>query len=107
MSADALHVTVDTVEVRHLAVVGTLPGVVPLLASARNGPGIGLMQSEGDDGTWLSWRAPGSTLYGTAVHCSPDGTFLLCDGEDPDKWIRVDVYAAIPISPRRPVTWIT
>ena len=93
MSADSLRITVSAVEVRHLAVAGTLAGVVPVLAAARNGPGIGRMQSEGD-GTWLSWKAPGSALYGMPVHCSPDGTFLLCDGEDPDKWIRVDVHGA-------------
>jgi len=93
MSADSLRLTVSAVEMRHLALACTLAGVAPLLAAARNGPGVGRIQSEGD-GTWLSWRAPGSALYGTPVHCTPDGTFLLADGEDVDKWIRVDVYAA-------------
>ena len=93
MSLDALRLEVDSVEIVHLTLVGTIPGVVPLLAAARNGPGVGRLQSE-DDGTWLSWRAPGSATFGPAVHCSPDGTYLLRDGDDWDKWLRVAVYSA-------------
>ena len=90
MNADALRIEVDSVEVHHLTMVGTVPGVVPLLAAARNGSGIGKLLC-GDPGTLLSWRAPGSETFGDAFDCSTDGTYVLCDGEDPDKWIRVSV----------------
>jgi len=90
---DVLRLEIDSTDIQHLTLVGTIPGVVPLLAAARNGPGGGRLQSE-DDGTWLSWRAPGSETFGPPVHCSPDGTYLLRDGDDWDKWIRVAVYAA-------------
>jgi len=66
--------------------------VAPLLAAALNAPGTGRLRSEGD-GTWLSWRAPGSATFGPAVHCPGDGDYVLTDGLDADKWIRVAVHA--------------
>ncbi len=80
-------------EVRHLVAVGTIPGVVLLAAAGRNGPAAGGLRSTGD-GTLLSWQAPGSSTYGTSVDCSSDGFYLLEDGEDLNKWIRVQVYMA-------------
>lgn len=73
------------------SIVGAIPGVAVLYAAGRNGAGTGrLMQS----GTRLQWRAPGSATFGLAVQCTSDGTYLLADGEDRDKWIRVQVYAS-------------
>ena len=89
MNADMLRIEIDSIDVRHLSAVGAIPGVVPLLAAARNGPGLGSLLSTGS--TQLQWRAPGSRTFGGAVDCSADGEYVLCDGEDSDKWIRVDV----------------
>lgn len=88
--SDALRIEVDSVEVRHLTAVGAPPGVVPLLAVARNGPGTGVLLCGEDT---ISWRAPGSETFGEEVDCSADGQYVVCDGEDADKWIRVGVYA--------------
>lgn len=93
MNTDALRIEVASVEARHLTAVKTVPGVIPLLAAARNGPGIGqLLSGDDEDGSLLSWRAPGSNAFGEAVQCSPDGVYVLCDGEAPDKWIRIEVH---------------
>lgn len=90
--ADALRLEVSSVEIQQFATVHTIPGVVILLVAARNGPGQGRIRSTGD-GTLLSWRAPDSSTFGTPLDCSADGTYVLEDGEDPDKYIRIQVYA--------------
>ena len=90
--ADALRLEVSTVEVQHLAAVGTVSGVALLLAAARNGEGTGRLRIE-SSGVQLSWQAPGSATFGDKVNCAADGAYLLEDGEDSDKWIRVHVYA--------------
>ena len=90
---DSLRIESSSVEVRHFYVVGTIPGVIPLLAAARNGPGSGHLSSSGN-GTRLHWRAPGSTITGAGVYCANDGDYLLRDGEDPNKWLRVQVDAS-------------
>jgi hypothetical protein len=93
MIADAIRIESDSVEVHHLAAVGAVPGVVPLLAAAKNGPGVGVL-SFNEDGTLLTWQAPGSSTPGDAVDCSADGNYVLTDGEDRDKWLRVEIHAA-------------
>jgi len=90
--ADALRLEVVTVEVQHLAAVGTVSGVALLLAAARNGEGTGRLRID-SGGVQLSWQAPGSDTFGDKVNCTVDGEYLLEDGEDRDKWIRVQVYA--------------
>ncbi len=87
---DSLRIESSTVEVTHLNVIGTIPGVIPLLAAARNGPGVARLSSSGD-GQTLHWRAPGSTTYGVGIRCLVDGDYLLQDGEDRGKWLRVTV----------------
>ncbi len=89
--ADALRLEVSTVEIQPLAAVNTIPGVVILFAAGRNSPGMGRIRSTGE-GTLLSWQAPGSDTFGTSLDCSIDGTYVLEDGEDPDKYIRIEVY---------------
>jgi hypothetical protein len=79
----------DSVEVRCLSAVGAIPGVAPHLAAPANGPGIGWLLGEGGE---LSWRAPGSATFGDAVACASDGVYVLADGEDASKWIRVEVH---------------
>ena len=91
--ADSLRLSVSGVEVKHLGCVGAVPGVAPLLAAARNGPGSGDLKTEGD-GTWILWRAPGSSSYGTPVALSGDGAYLLEDGDDRDAWLRVQAYTS-------------
>lgn len=90
--ADALRLTLSSVELLYLDHLGTIDGVKILVAAAMNGPGTGRLRSQGD-GTLISWRAPGSTLFGTAVPCAVDGTYLLEDGSDRSKWVRVQVFA--------------
>jgi len=89
---DALTLSIDAVEVKHLTHTGTIPGVVVDAVAARNGSGVGAIRSTGD-GTTLQWKAPGSETYGTAKDCGTDGTYRLLDGEDTSKWIRVTVHA--------------
>jgi hypothetical protein len=83
-------------EVRHLAVRGTLPGIVPLLAAARNGPGTASLRYTAAGG--VQYKAPGSATWGTAVMVPPaaviaNDTWIVRDGDDPDCWLRVQVYA--------------
>lgn len=81
-------------ESKSLHVVGTIPGVSPLAAAGRCGPGTGRLRSIGD-GTSLQWRAPGHTYWGEAVAVSGDGDYLLeASGDDLHAWLRVHVTAA-------------
>lgn len=93
---DALRIETGGQESLHLTAVGTLPGVVVLAAAGRNGPGTGRLRAD-QDGTRLAWRAPGSATYGTPVVCSPDGLYLLEDGEDPDSWLRIQMRSAYAV----------
>jgi len=88
---DALRLKISGVEIQHLKAVGTIPGVAILQVAARNGPGTARIRSTGD-GTYLSWRAPNSDTYGSRALCSSDGICLLEDGEDRDKYVRVQVF---------------
>jgi len=89
--ADALRLTLASVEVRHLVAVDSIPGVVIAAVAARNGEGSGRLRSDGDR---LQWLAPGSATFGAVVYVDADndGSYLVEDGEDRDKWVRVDVY---------------
>jgi len=96
--SDAVRIKVGGVEVKHLVAIGDIPGVAILRVAGKNRPGLGAIRSQGD-GTLLSWRAPGSTDFGSDVLCSSDGDYLLEDGNS-DKWARVRVRAAflLPIA---------
>jgi hypothetical protein len=71
----------------------TLRGVAVLEAAGFNGPGAGLLRSWAD-GTWLSWRAPGSANDGSPVDCGADGLYILPDGDDLNAYVRVQVWAS-------------
>jgi len=86
--ADSLRLTSQGAEIKHLHAVGALPGVVVEAVAAKNGPGVGRLRSSGD-GTQVAWKAPGSSAYGTAVTLERDRVYLLEDGDDADKWIRI------------------
>lgn len=90
MPQEPLRIESASADVHHLAVVGTLAGVAPLLAAARNGPGMGRLSIDVDG--LLAWRAPGSATFGLGVDCTAGGEFVLTDGETAEKWIRVHVY---------------
>lgn len=96
--ADALRLEVSDTEIRQLAAAGALPGVSITHAAGRNGPGVGRLQDLGGGGTAIRWRAPGSSTYGPAVDVSAGGSFLVEDGEDRSKFLRVAV-AATHLSP--------
>lgn len=87
---DALRIEVSSVEALSHIAVGTLHGVAILAVAGKNGPGTGLLRASGD-GTYLSWRAPGSDRFGSTVVCDADGDYMLEDGNYPDKFIRVNV----------------
>jgi len=91
MSADALQLEVSAVELHHLTAVGSAPGVVLLLVAGRNGPGMAWLRTSGD-GNVLAWRAPGSATFGPDVVCESDGTYILTDGEDEDRFVRVQAW---------------
>lgn len=91
--ADAVRLSVSTIEVQHLVAFGTIRGVAIDQVAARNGEGVGRLRSTGD-GTRLSWQAPDSSTFGTPATIAADGTYLLEDGEDRDKWVRVQVWAS-------------
>lgn len=87
--SDALRLEISGNELAFMRSVGALSGVVVLAVAALNGPGSGRLICNGGQ---LQWKAPGSDEAGTAVNVSAGGTFLLEDGEDATKWIRVEVY---------------
>jgi hypothetical protein len=90
---DVIRARIDGVEILNFHVIGTVAGVVPRQAAARNGPGQGLLRI-GAGGGALTWQAPGSKLAGAEVAVTSDGDYLLEDGEDNSKWLRVEVHAA-------------
>ncbi len=92
--ADALRIKLTSaLEVQHLTSLRVIPGVVLKFVAGLNGVGTGQIRSEGD-GTLLSWRAPGSTLFGASVACGADGEYALEDGTDLDSYVRVEVFNA-------------
>jgi len=86
---DGLRLRRTGVDLISLAVVGAIPGVVVLAAGGANGPGVGWLSLSSYG---LSWRAPESSSFGSPQLFSEDGTYLLEDGEDAGKWVRVQVY---------------
>lgn len=90
---DALRIEQAGVEVRHLVAAGAVPGTAILLAAARNGPGEGRLRTNAG-GTAVQWRAPGSAAFGLAVSVPADGEYLLRDGQDVDKFVRIQAWPA-------------
>jgi hypothetical protein len=90
MHGDGLRVQVSAVDVRHLAVVGTIRGVTPLAAAGKNGVGTGLLRSVAGSVAGFQWQAPGGS-YGPITFAFVTGDYVLEDGTDPGKWIRVHV----------------
>lgn len=89
---DALHFESGGVEIQQLHAVRTMDGIAVTFASGRNGPGIARIQSTGD-GTDLSYRAPGSSVFGPVARCDVnEGDYRLSDGEDKHKYIRIKIY---------------
>jgi len=96
--ADSVRLVYSSTDVPHLLAVGAIPGVVPAFAGGRNGPGTGKIRST-LDGTWLSWRAPGSSTFGTPDHVAADASYVLEDGDDSETYLRVTVYTSYLIGP--------
>ena len=88
--ADALRIRNGGSELPSLRCIRTVPGVRVLMAAGLNGPGTGYLRSI--DG-WLQYKAPGSETFGLRVAVPADGNYVLEDGEDIDKYLRVQVYA--------------
>ncbi len=92
--ADQLRIEVSATEVVHLTVIGAIHGVVPVAVAALGAPGVAIIRAAGEAGNELAWQAPGSANFGPATVPTADGVYLLEDGDDPDKWLRVQVYTA-------------
>jgi hypothetical protein len=92
MNADSLRISVAGAEVIHLTVAGTVPGVVPLLAAARNGPGVARLRTSADAAA-IAWQAPGAATWGEWVPVPADGEYHL-PAADLNCWLRVRVYTA-------------
>jgi len=93
--ADALRIRTASTEVVQLTAIGTIPGVAVLNAAARNGTGTARLRSSGETvGHLLCYRAPGSSTFGVPHRVEADGVYVLPDGEDPSKFVRVQVWTA-------------
>lgn len=90
--SDGLRLQLAASDVNFMRAVGSIAGVVVLVASANNGPGVG--QILVSTGGLIAWQAPGSLSPGVPQPCSADGTYMLEDGADRAKWIRISVTAA-------------
>lgn len=90
--ADGLRIQVSSVDVVHLALVGTIRGVTPLAAAGKNGPGTGQIQSVVAAGApvGFQWAAPGG-VFGPMTYAPATGDYVVEDGADAGKWIRVHV----------------
>lgn len=89
--SDGLRWKISGAEVKSLAGVGTVPGIAVLHVAGRNGPGIGILRLTGA-GQLAAWRAPGSAVFGSTVRIASDGAYLVEDGEDLSKYLRIQVY---------------
>lgn len=88
---DALHFESGGSRIQQLRSIRTLDGTAVTFAAGRNGPGTASIRSTGD-GQDLSYKAPGSTVYGPVTRCEVDqGEYRIDDGEDEDKYITVTV----------------
>ena len=92
MFGDVLALTGSPVEIQHLRALGTIAGVRVDFVAARNGRGIGVLESLAS-GTTLRWKGPGSSTFGPSVDVSVDGTYVLRDGDDLDKYVRVTTWS--------------
>lgn len=93
--SDAVHLLSGGAEAGPLLVVGTISGAVVRAAAQRNGLGVGRLIAGLDAVTeepTLSWQAPGSSTPGAAQIVVYQNDYLLEDGEDTSKWVRVEVY---------------
>jgi hypothetical protein len=95
---DAMRVSASSVDVIHLRAGGAPAGCEVVAVAARTGAGIGVLRNVG---VALQWKAPGSSLFGAAVSVPSDDTYLVRDGDDADKWVRVQVFTAFLAGPSR------
>ena len=91
--ADSLRFKLSDVKVAQLEAVGSIPGIHILHVAAKNGLGVGRLRTS-LDGKSASWRAPGGTSVRTPIDLSTDGSYILEDGDDPDKFVRVQITAS-------------
>lgn len=97
--ADALRAIYSSAEVKHLKAVGAFPGVAVNAAGGRNGPGVGMLRFY--EGNKAAYRAPGSDTFGPQIALAADGSFVIEDGEDRHKFLRITAYTAfLPPGPQ-------
>lgn len=93
--SDAVHLESGGYEAGPLLAVGTISGVVIRAVAQRNGRGAGRLVAGVDTVTGaatLAWQAPGSGTPGAPQPLEYANDYLLEDGEDTSKWIRIAAY---------------
>jgi len=90
---DSLIFQISAAEVKPLAAVGTVSGVAISFVSGSVGPGSALLAYT-NNLTALRFRAPGSASFGEYVEVSGGGDYIVADGENRSKYIRVTVTPA-------------
>lgn len=91
LHGDSLHLQLAGVSVVSLAAPNVnLAGVVIQEAAGRNTPGQGTLTLNNGS---MSWQADNSTTNGTAASVGAGGVFVLEDGADISRWIRVQTLA--------------
>ncbi|MCG8407569.1 MAG: hypothetical protein MI923_20420 [Phycisphaerales bacterium] len=92
--SDALRWMKSGVEIQSLLAISAIEGVVVAFVAGSNGPGLGSLRNLGTNLKRLQWRAPGSQVYGPGVMVESGNTYVLEDGEDPNKYARARVVDA-------------
>lgn len=88
---DALYLDDSGTEDITLIGLSGLEGVRLIKSSGTSGSGIGYLRTT-EAGTKLQYKAPGSDTFGPAEDISYDRTCTVTDGEDGDKWVRVEIF---------------
>lgn len=79
-------------------VVSGISGITINFVSPQNGTGSGTLAYL-TAGTTITWKAPGSATAGPAINIGAGGNFVLTDGADVTKTIRIVVVAgSLPLS---------
>ena len=87
---DSLRLEVASVESASLTAIGTIGGVNILAVGGANGIGAGTLRVS-NSGTRLAWCAPGSVTFGSSIVIEASGNYIVEDGENEAKWLRVSV----------------
>lgn len=88
---DALRLQDGGADSPSLHSVGIIPGVWVTEPGGGNQEGTGTIRNTGSNGRLLSYKGPDSDTWGPEIHVTQDGEYVLMDGENFSKYIRVQV----------------